>query len=366
MKRTSLTTLPADYKDWLSQLKSRIQGTRSQILLAANQAQIRLYHEIGREILQRQEQQGWGTKVIGRLSADLRDAFPDMKGWSSRNLRYMKFFAEFWPDLQIWQQSVAKTPDSSIWQQPVAKLDRLSVDQLPWAHITLLLTKVPEPAEREWYAIEAILNGWTRSTLEASIKSQLYHRQGKAVTNFAERLPAPHADMAAQVLKDPYHFDFLGLGDEAHERDVENALIRHITRFLLELGAGFSFVGRQVRLEVGESEFFIDLLFYHVRLKCYVVVELKATAFKPDHAGQLNFYLSAIDAQLKAPDDKPTIGLLLCKSKDRLVAEYALSGIEKPIGVAEYQLVRALPEPLDTCLPSIEEIEAALGVGWDE
>jgi len=345
MKRTSLTTLPADYKDWLSQLKSRIQGTRSQILLAANQAQIRLYHEIGREILQRQEQQGWGTKVIGRLSADLRDAFPDMKGFSAANLKYMRFFAQICPDFQFGQQPV---------------------DQLPWGHIIFLLTKVSKPAEREWYAAQTILNGWTRSTLEAHIKSQLYHRQGKAITNFAERLQVPHADMAAQILKDPYHFDFLGLGDEAHERDVENALIRHITRFLLELGAGFSFVGRQVRLEVGESEFFIDLLFYHVRLKCYVVVELKATAFKPDHAGQLNFYLSAIDAQLKAPDDKPTIGLLLCKSKDRLVAEYALSGIEIPIGVAEYQLVRALPEPLDTCLPSIEEIEAALGVGWDE
>ena len=366
MKKTSLTTLPADYKDWLSRLKSRIQGTRQQILLAANQAQIRLYHEIGREILQRQEQQGWGAKVIDRLSADLRDAFPDMKGFSRRNLIYMMKFAESCPNLQFVQQSVAQLEGSVIAQQSVAQIGQQFADQLPWGHIVQILTKVSEPAEREWYAVQAILNGWTRSTLEASIKSQLYHRQGKAITNFAERLPVPHADMAAQILKDPYHFDFLGLGDEAHERDIENALIRHITRFLLELGAGFSFVGRQVRLEVDEEEFFIDLLFYHVRLKCYVVVELKATAFKPEHAGQLNFYLSAVDAQLKAPDDKPTIGLLLCKSKKRLVAEYALSGIEKPIGVAEYQLVRALPEPLDTCLPSIEEIEAALGEGWDE
>ena len=345
MKRTSLTTLPADYKDWLTRLKARIQGTRQQILLAANQSQIQLYHEIGREILQRQEQQGWGAKVIDRLAADLREAFPDMKGFSAANLKYMRYFAQICPNCLIGQQSV---------------------DQLPWGHIILLLTKISEPAEREWYAIQTILNGWTRSTLEASIKSQLYHRQGKAITNFAERLPVPHADMAAQILKDPYHFDFLGLGDEAHERDIENALIRHITRFLLELGAGFAFIGRQFRLEVGGDEFFIDLLFYHVRLKCYVVVELKATEFKPDHAGQLNFYLSAVDAQIKAPDDKPTIGLLLCKSKNRLVAEYALSGIEKPMGVAEYQLVRALPEPLDTCLPSIEEIEAALGEEWDD
>ena len=339
MKESSLTTLSTDYKDWLIQLKTRIQGARQQALLAANQTQIRLYHEIGREILERQGQQGWGAKVIDRLSADLREAFPDMKGLSSRNLKYMKYFAEFCPDLQFGQQSAA---------------------QLPWFHIVLLLTKVSEPVEREWYAQQAIQNGWSRLTLESNIKNQLYRRQGTAITNFAERLPVPHADMASQILKDPYHFDFLGLGEEAHERDIENALMRHITRFLLELGAGFAFVGRQFRLEVGEEEFFIDLLFYHVRLKCYVVVELKAAKFKPEHAGQLNFYLSAVDAQIKSPDDKPTIGLLLCKSKDRLVAEYALSGIEKPMGVAEYELVRALPEPLDTCLPSIEEIEAAL------
>ena len=325
-------------------LKSRIQGARQQILLAANQTQIRLYYEIGQEILERQEQQGWGAKVIDRLSADLREAFPDMKGFSRRNLIYMMKFAQSCPNMQFVQQSAA---------------------QLPWFHIVLLLTKVSEPTEREWYAQQAIQNGWSRSTLESNIKNQLCQRQGAAITNFPERLPVAHADLAVQILKDPYHFDFLGLGDEAHERDIENALVRHITRFLLELGAGFAFMGRQFRLEVGDSEFFIDLLFYHVRLKCYVVVELKATEFKPEHAGQLNFYLAAVDAQIKAPDDKPTIGLLLCKSKNRLVAEYALSGIEKPIGVAEYQLVRALPEPLDTCLPSIEEIEAALEEGWN-
>ena len=339
MKKSSLITLPTDYKDWLIQLKSRIQGARQKTLLAANQTQIRLYHEIGREILERQEQQGWGAKVIDRLSADLREAFPDMKGLSSSNLKYMRFFAQSCPNFQFGQQSA---------------------DQLPWFHIVLLLTKISDPTQREWYAQQTIQNGWSRSTLESNIKNRLHQRQGAAITNFAERLPVPHADIAAQILKDPYHFDFLGLGDEAHERDIENALMRHITRFLLELGAGFAFVGRQFRLEVGEEEFFIDLLFYHIRLKCYVVVELKAAKFKPEHAGQLNFYLSAVDAQIKAPDDKPTIGLLLCKSKERLVAEYALSGIEKPMGVAEYQLVRALPEPLDTCLPSIEEIEAAL------
>jgi predicted nuclease of restriction endonuclease-like (RecB) superfamily len=412
MTQTTLSSFPADYKNWLTQLKTRIQGTRQQVLLSANQTQIRLYHEIGLEILERQEQQGWEAKKIDQLTADHREAFPDMKGFSSRNLKYMMYFAKNCPNMQfvqqtvaqlpspqiaqqtatqlpsppigqqpaaqlpnsltgqqsvdqlpnslIVQQSVAQLPDSLIGQQSVAQIGQQSVDQLPWAHIILLLTKISEPVEREWYARQAVQNGWSRSTLQANVKNGVYQRQGAAITNFAERLPAPHADIAIQILKDPYHFDFLGLGEEAHERDIENALIRHITRFLLELGAGFAFVGRQFRLEVGESEFFIDLLFYHTRLKCYVVVELKATEFKPEHAGQLNFYLSAVDAEIKASDDKPTIGLLLCKSKDRVVAEYALSGIDKPMGVAEYQLVRALPEPLDTCLPSIEEIEAAL------
>jgi len=337
MSLPSSLNLAADYADWLSSLKQRIQGARQRALLAVNDTQIRLYHDIGREILDRQSQQGWGAKVIERLSADLRATFPEMKGFSSRNLKYMKAFAQECPDLQIGQQSAA---------------------QLPWFHIVTLITKLSDPAQREWYAREALAQSWPRETLAIQIKNQLHMRQGTAVTNFERRLAPPQAGLATQILKDPYHFDFLGLGDEAHERDIENALIRHITRFLLELGAGFAFVGRQFRLEVAGEEFFIDLLFYHTRLKCYVVVELKAHSFKPEHAGQLNFYLSALDAQVKTPDDKPTIGLLLCRTQNRLVAEYALTGIDKPIGVAEYQLVRALPEPLDTNLPSIEEIEA--------
>ncbi len=217
-----------------------------------------------------------------------------------------------------------------------------------------------DSSAREWYAREALQQSWGRETLALQIKAQLHLRRGAAVTNFEQRLAPAQAGLAAEILKDPYHFDFLGLGDEAQERDIENALMRHITRFLLELGAGFAFLGRQFRLEVAGDEFFIDLLFYHTRLKCHVVVELKASAFKPEHTGQLNFYLSAVDAQIKAPDDKPTIGLLLCRAQNRLVAEYALSGMEKPIGVAEYELVRALPTPLDTNLPSIDEIEAEL------
>jgi len=334
-----VSLLPPDYSEWLNTLKLRIKGARQRALLSANAEQIRLYHDIGREILARQSQQGWGAKVIDHLAVDLREEFPDMKGLSSRNLKYMKYFAQECPDFLIGQQSAA---------------------QLPWFHIVTLITKLSDNNLRDWYATQALDQNWPRDTLNIQIKNQLHIRQGAAVSNFEARLPAPQAGLAAQILKDPYHFDFLGLLDEAHERDIENALIRHITRFLLELGAGFAFVGRQFRLEVAGDEFFIDLLFYHTRLKCYVVVELKAKDFKPEHTGQLNFYLSAVDAQIKAPDDIPTIGLLLCRNQNRLVAEYALSGIDKPIGVAEYQLVKALPEPLDVSLPSIEEIEAEL------
>lgn len=334
-----------DYAVWLADLKARIAGARARAVLAANAEQIALYHELGREILARQGREGWGAKVIDRLSADLRAAFPDMKGLSTRNLMYMRDFARAYPDPAIVQRLAA---------------------QLPWFHIVTLLTQVPDPAVRTWYADRTISEAWSRDTLIGQIRSQLHLRQGTALTNFAERLPAAQSGLAAAVLKDPYHFDFLGLGEEAHERDIEAALVRHITRFLLELGQGFAFLGRQVRLEVEGDEFLIDLLFYHTRLKCHVVVELKATDFKPEHAGQLNFYLAAVDRQLKAPDDRPTIGLLLCRSKKRLVAEYALSGIDKPMGVAAYQLVKALPEPLDTSLPSIETLETELSATLQE
>ena len=264
MSKKNALALPADYADWLASLKSQIAGARQRAVLSANEEQIRLYHRIGTEIRERQERDGWGAKVIDRVAADLRAAFPEMKGWSASNLKYMRFFAQEAPDRRIGQQSA---------------------DQLPWFHIVTLLTKLPDAAEREWYAAQAIANGWPRATLDVQIKNQLHLRQGAAVTNFGQRLDLAHAAQATQILKDPYLFDFLGLGDEAHERDIENALIRHITRFLLELGAGFAFVGRQFRLEVAGDEFFVDLLFYHTRLKCYVVVELKATAFKPEHAG---------------------------------------------------------------------------------
>lgn len=339
MSNQTTSTLPEGYAAWLRQLKADISASRKRAAMAVNSELVELYARIGREILSRQQEQGWGAKVIDRLAQDLKGAFPDMRGWSSRNLKYMAFFAQHCPDGLFGQQAAA---------------------QLPWFHIVVLLTKLEDKDERAWYAMQASTHGWSRSTLEANIKDQLRLRQGAAVTNFDVRLPTSQSALAQETLKDPYLFDFLGLGNEAQERDIEDGLVQHITRFLLELGAGFAFMGRQYRLEVAGDEFFIDLLFYHTRLKCYVVVELKASAFKPEHAGQLNFYLAAVDAQLKAPDDKPTIGLLLCRQQNRLVAEYALSGIDKPIGVAEYQLLRDLPPTLKQSLPSIAAIEAEL------
>jgi predicted nuclease of restriction endonuclease-like (RecB) superfamily len=320
-------------------IKRRIQGARARAVLAVNAEQIRLYHDLGREILARIDTDGWGTSVIERLSRDLRKAFPDMRGLSTRNLWYMRRFAAACPEMRFLQQPAA---------------------ELPWFHIVTLLTAVEEPAPRAWYASRAVAAGWSRDVLVAQVRSGAHLRPGKALTNFERRLPAAQAGLAEAVLKDPYHFDFLGLGEEAHERDIERGLVQHVTRFLLELGAGFAFVGRQFRLEVGGDEFFLDLLFYHTRLKCFVVVELKASDFAPEHVGKLNFYLSAVDAEVRAPDDRATIGILLCRRKNRIVAEYALSGIDKPIGVAEYQLVRALPDPLERSLPSIEQLEEEL------
>lgn len=339
-----MAMMPADYVQWLADIKNRVLTARHKAVLAVNAELVSLYWHIGRDILQRQAAQGWGSKVIDRLGRDLREAFPEMKGFSRANLLYMRAFAEAWTDFEIVQQTVG---------------------QLPWGHNVLLLNRIKEQEARLFYVQKAIAENWSRATLEVHIKNRLHERQGKAVTNFAARLPAPTSALAQETLKDPYLFDFLSLGEDAQEREIENALMQHITRFLLELGNGFAFVGRQYRLEVNGDEFFIDLLFYHTRLKCYVVVELKATAFKPEHAGQLNFYLAAIDAQVKAPDDHPTIGLLLCKTQNRLVAEYALSGIDKPIGIAEYELVRALPEPLVTNLPTVEQLENELS-DWQE
>ncbi|KVU92310.1 hypothetical protein WK76_12675 [Burkholderia ubonensis] len=328
-----------DYRSWLTDLKQRVEHARQRAAASANRELVTLYWQIGRDILERQQQRGWGAKVIDQLARDLKDAFPDMRGFSPRNLKYMRALAQAWPAPEFVQQPAA---------------------QLPWFHLCTLLDKVKDPADRDWYAGKSLEHGWSRNVLAMQIDTQAHTRAGSAVTNFDARLPPPQSDLAREALKDPYVFDFLGLTEDAQERDIEQALTRHITRFLLELDAGFAFVGRQYRLEVGGDEFFIDLLFYHLKLRCYVVVELKATPFRPDYAGQLNFYLSAIDAQLRAPEDQPTIGLLLCRERNRLVAEYALRGMANPMGVAEYQLLRQIPKSLESGLPSIDRIEAEL------
>ena len=335
----SLTPPPEGYADWLADLKSHIHSAQQRATLAVNRELVLLYWQIGRDILTRQSVQGWGAKVIERLAQDLRVAFPAMKGFSPRNLKYMRAFAQAWPEAEFVQQAAA---------------------QLPWFHLCTLLDKLKTREERDWYLAQTVKHNWSRNILGMQIETRLLERSGKAVTNFEFSLPKPQSDLARQSLKDPYRFDFLGLTDKAQEREIENALVKHVTEFLLELGAGFAFVGRQVLLDVGGDEFFIDLLFYHLKLRCYVVIELKAGKFKPEHLGQLGFYLTAVDAQIKHPQDGPTIGLLLCRSQNKVVAEYALRNNAQPLGVAEYQLLESLPAELQTSLPSIEQIEREL------
>lgn len=335
------TDLPAYYANLLSELKQRISEERLRVVLAANAAMILLYWDIGRIILERQDLEGWGAKVIDRLSADLRRAFPDMQGLSPRNLKYMRAFAAAWPNREIVQEVLA---------------------QITWYHNIALLDKLKNAETRLWYAQQTITNGWSRNILVLQIEQCLHERQGKAITNFPATLPPPDSDMAVQIFKDPYLFDFIGASNPRREREIEQALVDHIQRFLIELGAGFAFVGRQVLLEVGDRDFYIDLLFYHLKLRCFVVIELKAGPFDPAFVGQMNLYLSAVDDLMRHREDKPTIGLLLCRGKDRLVVEYALRDLKKPMGVAEWEtrLVRALPEELKPSLPTVEEIETEL------
>jgi predicted nuclease of restriction endonuclease-like (RecB) superfamily len=333
--------LPRGYAEMLGQIKRRIQQERLRIVMAANSAMVLLYWDIGRMILDRQNRAGWGAKVIDRLAMDLRDTFPEMKGFSPRNLKYMRAFAAAWPDRGFVQEALA---------------------QIPWYHHIALIEKVDSPTERIWYARQAHAHGWSHNILVLQIQGRAHKRQGKAVTNCKATLPPVKSDMAEQIFKDPYLFDFLGTANPRHEREVEQALVDHIQRFLIELGSGFAFVGRQVHLEFTSRDFYVDLLFYHLKLRCYVVVELKAVPFEPTFVGQMNVYLSAVDDLLRHRDGQPSIGLLLCRSKDRVVVEYALCDLNKPIGVAgwETKLVEKLPKELKGSLPTVEEIEAEL------
>ena len=333
--------LPDWYPDLLDSVSAHISHGHRRAVRAANKELLLTYWSIGREILDRQQQEGWGAKVVDRLSADLKIRFPGATGYSPRNLRYMRTFAAAWPDLAIGQRSVA---------------------QLLWGHQVVLLDKLRDQPTREWYAAAAVENGWSRDILALQIEARLHERAGQAITNFASTLPPEDSDLAQQATRDPYLFDFLGTAETYRERDLEQALIEHVSRFLLEMGQGFAFVGRQVRLELGGDEFFCDLLFYHLRLRRFVVLELKAVKFDPAFLGQLGMYMAAVDDLLAHPDDQPTIGLLLCKTKNDVTAEYGLRSIGVPIGVAEWTnaITTSLPDELSSTLPTIEQLESEL------
>jgi len=334
--------LDNDYLNFLDDIKNRLKTAQIRASLAVNKELIHFYWSLGKDLIEKQMQFKWGTHVLEQFSHDLRQAFPEMQGFSVTNLKRMRLFAQEYPDL-------TKSPQL--------------VDQLPWGHIAILIHQVKPREQREWYSKKVLENGWSRSILEMQIESDLFSRQGipaKKTTNYHEHLPRIQSDLAKEILKDPYHFDFLTISEEAHERDIENALIKHIRDFLLELGQGFAFVGSQVPITFDDQEFFLDLLFWHLELRCFCVVELKSTKLKIGHTEQLGFYMSVVDDQLRKDGDNRTIGILLCKSKNKIVAEYALRNINAPIGISEYQLTKAVPEKLKTSLPSIQEIEAEL------
>jgi len=331
--------LPVDYAELLDDLKTRIRSAQVKAALSVNQELVLLYWNIGRKISEKHGLEGWGAKVIEHLAADLRRTFPEMKGFSPRNLTYMRDFANAYPEEPFLQQAVAK---------------------IPWGHNVRILDRVKDPVEREWYIRATMEFGWSRDVLVHQIESGLFYRQGKALTNFSRTLPALQSDLAQQVLKDPYTFDFLDIGQEAEERELEKALTEHIREFLLELGVGFAFVGSQYHLIVGGEDFFIDMLFYHLRLRCFVVIDLKVKEFKPEYAGKMNFYLSAVDDLLRHPEDRPSVGIILCKGRNEVVAEYALRDTNKPLGITTYELAESLPEPLKSELPSIEDLEKEL------
>jgi predicted nuclease of restriction endonuclease-like (RecB) superfamily len=363
--------LPAGFFALLEDVKARIRGAQTRAVLAVNAEMVRLYWDIGRLIDERQQREGWGAAVIPRLSRELRNELPEVKGFSERNIKRMLAFHRAYADMPgIVPQPVAQMGRAKKVPQPVASTAGIAgalspaSDSLlwlvPWGHHALLLEKVKLPAHRLWYMQQTLTNGWSRNVLALAIDGRAHERQGKAITNFAGLLPGPQSDLALQTLKDPYLFDFLTLEEPFHERELEAGLVQHLEKFLLELGQGFAFVGRQYRLDVGDEDFYIDLLFYHLRLRSFVVIDLKTGPFKPEYAGKLNFYCNVVNDQLRHPTDQPTVGLILCQTKDQVLAEYALSGIDKPIGVSSYELTRALPANLKSALPTVEQIEAEL------
>ena len=342
MKNNFIST--NDYKQFIQYVKQTIQTAQIKAAISVNRELLNLYWNLGKRIVEKQKQTAWGTGFIVQISQDLQTEFPDMKGFSIRNLKYIRQWFLFY------------NSKNAIGQQVVAQLT-----QIPWGHNIVIISKCKNPDEAIFYVQKIIQNNWSRSVLTHHIETDLYTREGKAINNFQTTLPKPQSDLARQTIKDPYTFDFLTIREKYDEKELEDALINHVTQFLLELGSGFSYIGRQQRLEVGGDEFFIDLLFYHVKLHSYVVIELKSVKFKPEFAGKLNFYVSAVDGILKSEQDNPTIGILICRSKNETVVEYALKDIHKPIGVSEYIITKNLPDELKSSLPSIEDIEAELG-----
>jgi len=341
----------SDFAALLAEVKGRIQAAQTRAVFAVNTELVRLYWDIGRIIVERQRREGWGAAVIPRLALKLKNELPDLKGFSERNIDRMIAFYRGYPIPSEFSPpavaKIAQASDSLLWS-------------IPWAHHIVLMEKLKDLPTRRWYMEQTLANGWTRNVLALQIEARAHARHGKAVSNFAALLPAPQSDLAQQTLKDPYISDFLTLTEPFHERELETELVRHLQKFLLELGQGFAFVGRQYRLDVGDEDFYIDLLFYHLRLRAFVVIDLKKGKFKPEYAGKLNFYCNVINDRLKLPTDAPTIGLILCQTRDQLLAEYSFAGIDKPIGISTYELTRALPARLQSVLPTVEEIEAEL------
>ena len=344
------------YSNWLKELKQKVRLVQIKAAVKVNSELLRFYWELGLDIVDKQKNTKWGDGFLNQLSQDLSSTFPDMKGFSKRNLELIRKWYRFWSDSTLIAKQLATQTES---------VHIIPIFQIPWWHNVVIITKIQNSDKALFYVNKTIQNNWSRSVLTHHIESDLFKREGKAVTNFEATLPAPQSDLARETLKDPYNFDFLTLTEKHNEKELENALVNHVTKFLLELGAGFSYIGRQYNLEINGDEFFIDLLFYHVKLHCYVVVELKSVKFKPEFAGKLNFYISAVDGILKSERDNPTVGILICKSKNNTVVEYALKDVHKPIGVSEYIIIKNLPDEFKSSLPSIEEIEAELS-GMEE
>lgn len=351
-----------EYREWLNEIKSKIKQSQIKAALKVNSELMDLYWELGKDITEKQKALGWGNSVVKKLSKDLTIEF-DNKGFSSRNLFYIQKWYLFYTAQKV-PQLVALLKNNQKLQDLVSKNKKSIIQELvkliPWGHNREIITKCKNINEAIFYVVETIQNNWSRTILIHQIESKLYERQGKSITNFELTLPKSQSDLAIETLKNPYNFDFLTLGKQAHEKDLEDALVQHITNFLLELGAGFAYVGRQYHLKVGQNDYYLDLLFYHLKLRCYIVIELKVVPFEPEFAGKLNFYLSAMDDLVKTEHDSPTIGILLCKGKDKVIAEYALRDINKPMGISEYKLNESIPEDLKGSLPTIEELEREL------